>query len=79
MSQRTYSKIPGFRLGVFVFRDAEIVDYAAPYGVFSVAVDSIPSSTFFSSLRRGPILHPRSRQSQRTLGHHVHGRPGPYI
>ena len=35
MARRTYSKILGFRLGVFVFRDAEIVDYAAPYGVFS--------------------------------------------
>ncbi len=29
--------IPGFRLGVYVFKDAEIVDFAAPYGVFSVA------------------------------------------
>ncbi len=28
---------PGFRLGVYVFKDAEVVDYAAPYGVFSVA------------------------------------------
>lgn len=28
---------PGFRLGIYVFKDAEIVDYAAPYGVFSVA------------------------------------------
>lgn len=28
---------PGFRLGVYVFKDAEIVDYAAPYGVLSVA------------------------------------------
>ncbi len=28
---------PGFRLGVYVFKDAEIVDYAATYGVFSVA------------------------------------------
>ena len=27
----------GFRLGVSVFKDAEIVDYAAPCGVFSVA------------------------------------------
>jgi len=26
----------GFRLGIYVFKDAEIVDYAAPYGVFSV-------------------------------------------
>lgn len=30
-------KIAGFRLGVYVFKDAEIVDFAAPYGVFSVA------------------------------------------
>ncbi len=28
---------PGFRLGVYVFKNAEIVDYAAPCGVFSVA------------------------------------------
>ena len=31
------NKIQGFRLGVYVFKDAEIVDFAAPYGVFSVA------------------------------------------
>ena len=30
-------RVPGFRLGIYVFKDAEIVDYAAPYGVFSVA------------------------------------------
>ena len=29
--------VPGFRLGIYVFKDAEIVDFAAPYGVFSVA------------------------------------------
>ncbi len=29
--------ISGFRLGIYVFKDAEIIDYAAPYGVFSVA------------------------------------------
>jgi transcriptional regulator GlxA family with amidase domain len=34
MSQTTKS---GFRLGIYVFKDAEIVDFAAPYGVFSVA------------------------------------------
>jgi len=33
----TDSRIPGFRLGIYVFKDAEIVDFAAPYGVFSVA------------------------------------------
>lgn len=30
-------KVAGFRLGIYVFKDAEIVDFAAPYGVFSVA------------------------------------------
>jgi transcriptional regulator GlxA family with amidase domain len=30
-------KIAGFRLGIYVFKDTEIVDFAAPYGVFSVA------------------------------------------
>jgi len=34
---RSYPKTPGFRLGIYVFKDAEIVDYAAPHGVFSVA------------------------------------------
>jgi len=29
--------VPGFRLGIYVFKDAEVIDYAAPYGVFSVA------------------------------------------
>ena len=37
VTHRRYAKIPGFRLGIYVFKDAEIVDYAAPYGVFSVA------------------------------------------
>ena len=36
-AHRTYAKIPGFRVGIYVFKDAEIVDFAAPYGVFSVA------------------------------------------
>jgi transcriptional regulator GlxA family with amidase domain len=30
-------KTDGFRLGFYIFKDAEIVDFAAPYGVFSVA------------------------------------------
>ena len=34
---RSYPKRAGFRLGIYVFKDAEIVDFAAPYGVFSVA------------------------------------------
>lgn len=36
-THRANPKIPGFRLGIYVFKDAEIVDFAAPYGVFSVA------------------------------------------
>src|SRR5438552_1548723 len=31
------SRVAGFRLGIYVFEDAEIVDFAAPHGVFSVA------------------------------------------
>ena len=31
------TSIPGFRLGIYVFKDAEIIDFAAPHGVFSVA------------------------------------------
>jgi transcriptional regulator GlxA family with amidase domain len=30
-------KIAGFRLGIYVFKDAEVIDFAAPYGIFSVA------------------------------------------
>jgi transcriptional regulator GlxA family with amidase domain len=32
-----HPKKAGFRLGIYVFKDAEIVDFAAPHGVFSVA------------------------------------------
>jgi hypothetical protein len=28
---------PSFGLGIYVFKDAEIKDFAAPHGVFSVA------------------------------------------
>lgn len=34
---RTYPRHAGFRLGIYVFKDAEIIDFAAPHGVFSVA------------------------------------------
>ena len=30
-------RVAGFRLGIYVFKDVEIVDFAAPHGVFSVA------------------------------------------
>ena len=29
--------VAGFRLGIYIFKDAEILDFAAPYGVWSVA------------------------------------------
>jgi transcriptional regulator GlxA family with amidase domain len=32
-----WPRIPGFRLGIYIFKDSEIIDFAAPYGVFSVA------------------------------------------
>ncbi len=35
MSSQT--RTAGFRLGIYIFKDAEIVDFAAPHGVFSVA------------------------------------------
>ena len=31
------NRTSGYRLGIYVFKDAEIIDFAAPYGVFSVA------------------------------------------
>jgi transcriptional regulator GlxA family with amidase domain len=34
---RMSAKTHGFRLGIYVFKDAEVIDFAAPYGVFSVA------------------------------------------
>ncbi|HTT09227.1 MAG TPA: DJ-1/PfpI family protein [Gammaproteobacteria bacterium] len=37
----------GFRLGVYIYKDAEIVDFAAPYGVFSVARRLDPSLDAF--------------------------------
>src|SRR5258705_186163 len=33
----TFPKKPGFRLGIYMCEDLEIVDFAAPYGVFAVA------------------------------------------
>ena len=38
---------PGFRLGVYVFKDAEVVDFATPHGVFSVARRLDPSLDAF--------------------------------
>jgi hypothetical protein len=30
-------RIAGFCLGIYVFKDAEVIDFAAPYGVFFIA------------------------------------------
>jgi transcriptional regulator GlxA family with amidase domain len=35
--QSKSQRVPGFRLDIYVFKYAEIVDFAAPYGMFSVA------------------------------------------
>jgi transcriptional regulator GlxA family with amidase domain len=46
----------GFRLGVYIFKDAEIVDFAAPYGVFSVARRFDPSlDAFFVAEAMRPV------------------------
>ena len=37
MQQHMKERTAGFRLGIYVFKDAEIIDFAAPYGVFAVA------------------------------------------
>jgi len=37
----------GFRLGIYIFKDAEIIDFAAPHGVFSVARRLDPSLEAF--------------------------------
>jgi hypothetical protein len=50
-------RVAGLRLGTYVFKNAEIVDFAAPYGVFSVARRSDPEVgaflAHFSNLNLG--------------------------
>ena len=54
----------GFRLGVYVFKDVEIIDFAAPYGVFSVArrfdpeLDAFLRSGSFRFVARTPSSSP---------------------
>ena len=49
-------RIEGFRLGIYIFEDAEIVDFAAPYGVFSVARRYDPEiDVFFIAEAMRPI------------------------
>jgi transcriptional regulator GlxA family with amidase domain len=48
--------IAGFRLGIYVFKDAEIIDFSAPYGVFSVARRYDPElEVFFVSESMRPV------------------------
>jgi transcriptional regulator GlxA family with amidase domain len=37
MTDKFKPRVAGFRLGIYIFKDAEVIDFAAPYGVFSVA------------------------------------------
>ena len=51
ISHRSYPRRAGFRLGTYVFKDAEIVDFAAPHGVFAVARRFDPGSRRLSDCR----------------------------
>ena len=49
-------KINGFRLGIYIFKDAEIVDFAGPYGVLAVARRLDPEiDVFFISDSSKPV------------------------
>lgn len=49
-------QIAGFRLGIYIFKDAEIVDFASPYGVFSVARRFDPAlDVFFVAESMRPV------------------------
>lgn len=54
----------GFRLGIYAFKDAEVIDYAAPYGVFSVARRFDPSLDVFLI---ADSLHPVQTQAGLTV------------
>jgi len=58
------SQITGFRLGIYVFKDAEVIDYAAPYGVFSVARRFDPELDVFLI---GETLRPTQTQAGLTV------------
>lgn len=57
-------KKAGFRLGIYVFKDAEVIDYAAPYGVFSVARRFDPELDVFLV---GEALRPVQTQAGLTV------------
>jgi len=56
--------IAGFRLGVYVFKDVEVIDFAAPYGVFSVARRFDPELDVFLI---GETLRPVQAQAGLTV------------
>ena len=58
------TQIAGFRLGIYVFKDAEVIDYAAPYGVFSVARRFDPELDVFLI---GETLRPTQTQAGFTV------------
>ena len=50
------AKQAGFRLGVYIFKDAEVVDFSAPYGVISVARRLDPElDVFFVAESQRPV------------------------
>lgn len=52
----SHPAIAGFRLGIYIFKDAEIVDFAGPYGVFSVARRFDPAlDVFFVAETMRPV------------------------
>lgn len=57
----SYTFKPGFRLGIYICKDLEIVDFAAPYGVFSVARRFDPElEAFFIAESLRPVQAPVS-------------------
>jgi transcriptional regulator GlxA family with amidase domain len=61
---RSSAKDPSFRLGIYVFKDAEILDYAAPHGVFSVARRFVPE---LDVLLVGEAMRPIQTQAGLTV------------
>jgi hypothetical protein len=60
----TGRKIEVFRLGIYVFEDAEVVDFAAPYRVFSVARRYDPALDVFLAAQ---TLRPVQAQARFTV------------
>src|SRR5438270_13924450 len=52
-------RVAGFRLGIYVFKDAEIVDFAAPHGVFSVVRRFDPALDAFHIADAMRLLSPQ--------------------